>query len=125
MGIGGRIKIFFRQEFFLNSIVHWVLIVSFLLNIASFVLVAYFIRPVDFPIILHYNVHFGVDVIGIWWQAYFLPCIGLFINLTNIFLARFFYKYKERIISYMLLLAMLMVQIGIIIAVASLARINY
>lgn len=120
-----NIKSFFAQEFFLNSIVHWVLIASLILNASSFGAIAFFIRPVDFPIILHYNVHFGVDVIGTWWQAYFLPSIALVIFSVNVILSRFFYKNGERIIAHMLLLALLMVQIGIAVSVGSIVMINY
>ena len=119
------IKSFFGQDFFHNSIVHWVLVVSLLLNLGSFLSIAYFIRPIDFPIILHYNVYFGVDVIGMWWHAYFLPVIGVIIYIVNVVLARFFYENRERIISYIFVLSLLMVQIGIAVATGGMVKINY
>jgi hypothetical protein len=88
-------------------------------------MIAFFIRPVDFPIILHYNVYFGVDVIGAWWQVYFLPLIGLVILSVNTVLGYLFYQQKERIVAHLLILATFIVQIGISIAVASLLLINY
>jgi hypothetical protein len=101
------------------------LIVSLLVNAFNWGAIAYFIRPVDFPIILHYNVYFGVDVIGAWWQVYFLPLIGLVILSVNTLLGYLFYQQKERIVAHLLLLATFIVQIGISVAVASLLLINY
>lgn len=119
------IKKFFSHEFFASAIVHWVLIGSLVLNLTSWGLVAFFIRPVDFPIILHYNVYFGVDIIGPWWQLYFLPAIGVIILGINVVLGYLFYQKKERIIAHLLMLATFIVQVGIVIAVASLLMMNY
>ena len=101
------------------------LIGSLVLNILNWGLIAFFIRPVDFSIILHYNVYFGVDVIVSWWQVYFLPFIGLIILSINTILGYFFYQKKERIIAHLLMLATFIAQIGITVAVASLLIMNY
>lgn len=124
-GLKIRFKYFFSQEFFHSGIVQWVLIGSLILNAINWGLIAFFIRPVDFPIILHYNVYFGVDVIGAWWQVYTLPLIGLMILLVNTILGYLFYKQKERIVAHLLMMAVVVVQISIIIAVAGLLLINY
>jgi hypothetical protein len=120
-----RLKIFFTQEFFHSSLVQWVIIAALVVNATNWGVIAYFIRPVDFPIILHYNVYFGVDVIGAWWQIYFLPLIGLVIMTVNAVLGYLFYQQKERIVAHLLILATFIVQVGISIAVASLLLINY
>ncbi|MEI8344266.1 MAG: hypothetical protein WCF93_04940 [Candidatus Moraniibacteriota bacterium] len=116
---------FFLQEYFRSGLIQWVLIGSLILNVANWCSIAFFIRPVDFPIILHYNVYFGVDVIGSWWQMYFVPFIGLLILLVNAVLGFLFYQRKERIAAHLLMLATFIVQIGISIAVASLLLMNY
>lgn len=113
------------QDFFRSGYVHWALICSILLNVLSWGLLAFFIKAVDFPIILHYNVYFGVDLIGDWWQVYFLPLVGLVVLLTNLMLGFFFYSQKERIITHILLLAATMVQVVICIGVINIIRINY
>jgi hypothetical protein len=115
----------FLKEFFRSALVHWVLIGALILNAVNWGLIAFFIRPVDFPIILHYNVYFGVDVIGDWWQVYFLPLIGLIILMANAILGYMFYQRKERLVAHLLMLATFIVQIGITVAVASLLIINY
>jgi hypothetical protein len=116
---------FFSQEFFKSALMHWVLIGALILNGINWGLIAYFIRPVDFPIVLHYNVYFGVDVIGAWWQLYFLPAIGLIILTINTVLGYLFYQKKERIIAHLLMLATFIVQIGMTVGVVSLLIINY
>lgn len=116
---------FFLREFFRSGLVQWVLIGSLLVNAVSWAATAFFVRPVDFPIVLHYNVYFGVDVIGAWWQVYLLSLAGLMILLVNIALGYLFYQQKERIMAHLLLLAAFVAQIGIVIAVASLSLMNY
>jgi len=116
---------FFSQQYFQSSLIQWVLIGSLIVNIGNWAFIAFFIRPVDFPIILHYNVYFGVDVIGDWWQIYFMPFIGLLILFVNAVLGYLFYQQKERIVAHLFMLATFIVQVGISIAVASLLIINY
>lgn len=112
-------------EFFKNLIVRWLLVGTILLNIANWVLMVIFIRPVDFKIILHYNVYFGVDLIGDWWQPYILPSMGTVFLLVNLAMAQRFYRQKERIAAHILLLASLMIQAGLIIASSAIVMINY
>ena len=120
-GIGG----IFSQEFFRSGAIQWALVASIILNAANWLVLLFFIRKVDFPIILHYNVYFGVDLIGAWWQVYFLPLIGAMIIVLNTILGFVFYKQKERIITHLLMLAAVICQIAVAIAVGSIVRINY
>lgn len=120
-----RLGYFFSQEFFHSSLVQWMIIGSLIINIVNWGLITFFIRPADFPIILHYNVYFGVDVIGPWWQVYFLPLIGLLLLAVNASLGYLFYQQKERIVAHLLVLATFIVQVCITIAVVSLLLINY
>lgn len=119
------VKRFFMQEFFLSGLVQWSLIASIILSVANWGFLFYFIRPVDFPIILHYNVYFGVDIIGKWLEAYYLPLIGDIMLIVNAILGYMFYLQKERMVAHLLLLAAFFVQVSISIAVASIILINY
>lgn len=125
MDIKLSLKQFFSQEFFHSGLVQWTLIGALILNAVNWGLIAFFIRPVDFPIVLHYNVYFGVDVIGAWWQVYYLPLIGLMILFINTVLGYVFYKQKERIVAHLLMFATFVVQIALTIAVSGLLIINY
>lgn len=119
------VRSFFAQEFFRNPLVHWTLIGTLFANIASWAILAAFIRPIDFLIILHYNVYFGVDLVGAWWQAYILPAMGAFFWIVNFILALVFFRRKERIASHIFLLASFIIQVAIIIAEVAIVLINY
>lgn len=125
MSLKEKVRHFLAQEFFKNGLVHWVLIGSFFVNLADWGLLAFFVRPVDFLIILHYNVYFGVDILGSWQEAYFLPAVGTFFLAMNVFLGYFFYQRKERIATYLFLLGAFIVQAGVLIAEASIIKINF
>jgi len=119
------VRSFFEQEFFKNHIVAWLLVLSFATNLADWIILKVFVAPVDFPIILHYNVYFGVDLLGDWQKVFFLPLLGLFLFLINGTLALYFYNSKERIAGYLMLIATLMVQLSLIIASIGVIIINY
>jgi hypothetical protein len=127
-----KCKLFFQKElpaalkvFLRNQIVLRLIIASLVVNIANWISIFIFIKPVDETIILHYNVYFGVDMIGNWRQVYLLPLIGLILILINSFLALYFYSQKERIASHILIIASLMTQLSLIIATTSVIIINY
>ncbi len=120
-----KTKLFFRDSFWSNKIVIWLLSLNILANAINWIIIFIFLHSVDRNIILHYNVYFGVDKTGSWKQIFILSSIGLFVFITNLFLAIYFYKNKERIASYILLLASFMVQISLMIASLSIIIINY
>ena len=124
-GLISNLKSFFVQEYFKNGIVLWLLISSLAANIANWIIIKVLIQPVDFPIILHYNVYFGVDLRGNYLQVFEIPLIGLFLFLINNFLSLRAYRGGERIASYLLLMAVLMIQISLVIYSLSIILINY
>ncbi len=123
--LGGKFKAFFIQEYFRNTIVLWLLAVSFLVDLANAVSLVIFVQPVDFPIILHYNVYFGVDVLDSFEKVYLMPLIGAFLFIVNTLLGLYFYQQKERIASYILAIANLMIQLSLLVASISIILINY
>lgn len=112
-------------SFFQNTIIRTLLILAILPVLGSVGVLAYFIRPTEGVMVLHYNVYFGVDLLGIWWQTFLLPLLGLLFFLGHSFLAKHFYQRTERIASYLLLLGSGMLSFGILIASISVAFINY
>lgn len=119
------LKSFFVQEYFRNIIVAWLIILSLAANIANWIILKLLIQPVDFPIILHYNVYFGVDLKGNYLQVFGIPLIGLFLFLINNLLSLKAYRSGERIASYLLLMATLMMQVNLIVYSLSIILINY
>lgn len=115
---------FFGHEFFKNSLIQWITIVTLFLALCNWAGLIIFIHPVDLPIVLHYNVFFGVDLIGDWRQVFLLPAMGDIFFIINFVLAYIFYDRKERIASYLFLLASLFVQFGVAIAATSIILMN-
>lgn len=124
-GLISKFKLFFKGEYFSNRIVFRLIILSLAANAADWVSLAVFVRPPGYNIILHYNVYFGVDMMGDWRFVFVLPAIGLLLFFINNFLAAHFFANKERIASYVLLLAAFMIQISLLIASVSVIIINY
>ena len=122
-----KVKLFsnsFLKDFLQNEIVDWLLLAGFLANLVDWILLAIFIRPVDVDIVLHYNIYFGVDVMGNWKRVFLLPIVGLILLFINNILAVYFYRRKKVIASYILLLTTLIIQINLIVASISLVIIN-
>lgn len=111
--------------FLRNSIVQTLLLFSVFPLMLCIGLLLYFVRPGEASIILHYNVYFGVDLLGLWWQAYILPVLGMFFICGHFFLARRFYEYTERIACYLILFSAGLLSFGIFVASMSVAFINY
>lgn len=131
-----RLKLFLRNilsgikkiknnDFFENHIILWLLFFNLIANLINWAGIAFFINRTGREIILHYNVYFGVDRTGSWPESFLMPGIGLALFLLNFYLAFFFYKNKERVASYVILLASLMVQLSLIIGSISVILINY
>jgi hypothetical protein len=66
-------------------------------------------------IFLHYNVYFGVDNIGVWYKAFIIPVLGLFVILFNNILGYTFYL-KDRLISYVLVISQAVMQVALLAA---------
>jgi len=92
-----------------------ILVTSAIVNLTMWgYLYAYRIES-DYPVILHYNLFFGVDFLGAYNMVFLLPFIGAIIFLLNALLGQFFFKI-ERLASYILTLNILIVQIFLMIS---------
>lgn len=72
---------------------------------------------------LHYNVIFGVDLVGAWWRILFLPLGGLLILFVNYIVAVFIYN-KDRIVSRFLTVFACVFELFLAIAVYFTVDIN-
>lgn len=108
-----------------NSIVQMLLLFSGIPIVGCLGLFIYFIRPSETSIVLHYNVYFGVDLLGLWWQAYALPALGTLFVAGHLILAKRFYERAERIACYLMLFSSGMLSSGVLVASVSVAFINY
>jgi hypothetical protein len=93
---------FYPLRLYLRHLPNTIMIgLSLLLNIMIWGWLLWYIRPQSDLIFLHYNVLFGVDLIGPWYQVLTIPIIGLCILLVNSALGWFFFG-KDKFISYVL-----------------------
>lgn len=67
-------------------------------------------------IFLHYNIIFGVDLVGNWWQIYHLPLVGIFVLLFNCLCSSAVYfadKFLARLLTFWVLFFHLFLAIGV------------
>lgn len=104
-----------NSPFFRNKLIVWSLILNVLFLVLNFFYIFLKLRLKEGLIPLHYNIYFGVDLIGNKGQILKLPFVGLIVLGVNYFLARFVYG-KERFVSYILVDAALAVAIILFLA---------
>lgn len=74
-------------------------------------------------IFLHYNIIFGVDLVGDWWKILNMPLGGLLVLSVNYFLSLVFYR-SDRFLSRLLGFWTLLIHIFLAVSVFLLVRIN-
>jgi hypothetical protein len=107
-------------SFFRNPLVLSVMTATGLLLLASFLIVFFFLFRTDNEVIvLHYNVYFGIDIIGNPGQAFLIPGVPLLFFLINLVLAWRFYSSRERVAAHILLFSSLFASIaGAVVSIA-------
>jgi hypothetical protein len=111
------------KEFFKNTTNQLLIGSSLLLNIALFLFFYFFIKQSNIPIVLHYNVDWGVNYFGEVKSIFVLPTVGMIIFLLNGVLALKLWE-KSRILSYFLTAATFLVQSFLIVSGIALYLIN-
>ncbi|MCX6744345.1 MAG: hypothetical protein NTX82_02365 [Candidatus Parcubacteria bacterium] len=59
---------------------------------------------------LHYNIYFGIDNIGPWYNVFIIPILGLIIIILNNVLAYIFFL-QEKTISYLFIFSQTIIQV--------------
>lgn len=111
--------------FFKNDIVRILLLLALFPLLASFIVLGSTIFPISIPLILRYNVYFGVSLLGDWWQVYVFPIAGVFLYVVHMLLAQHYYSLRERIASYLVLLASFFMGSGIMLIAIALGIVNF
>lgn len=75
------------------------------------------------PIFLHYNVIFGVDLVGDWWEIWLFPAAGLGAALIN-FLAAYFCYTVDAFLARFFAVGAALLQLLTLIAVIFIAGLN-
>lgn len=111
--------------FLSNTIVRILFFFGLLPTVASIIVLLIFIHPMQNAIVLHYDVYFGVDLLGNWWQAYLLPIFSFCLAFGHLALASFLYRRMERIAAYLLLFGSGLIGFSVLIASVGIAYVNY
>lgn len=98
-------------------------IIAALLNIGSWVALYTFLPYSDLPVILTYNIYFGISLIGAWYQLFFLPLSGSICLMLNATLGILLHR-KEPILINMLQFATVMIQLILMAATVLIIQIN-
>jgi len=104
-------KIIYKDKYFLANF-----IISAFLNLTAWFFLYVNFKPQSQPIILHYNIFFGIDLIGSWFNIYFIPLFALTCGFINFTLSVIIYT-RAKILSYLLIHTSSLIQILILLAV--------
>jgi len=96
---------------------------SLFLNLAVWIWLLWQIKPIAEPIFLHYNILFGVDLVGPWWKVLYLPIIGCVILLVNAILGWLLFG-RDKFIAQFLNAVTVLCQMFLFIAAALLVFLN-
>lgn len=72
--------------------------------------------PATETIPLHYNIYFGIDLLGPWWYFFILPFAGFATLVINCILSILLYA-RERVAAYVLSITSCIVQIAFFFSV--------
>ena len=109
------VKLFFSNSFWKDKLIVNLTALSLLLNISLWIYFFQNKKESDYPIILHYNLIFGVDCLGNYEKIYLIAFIGLILLFSNSILGYMLYN-KEKLASYFLAFNTLVIQIFLIVA---------
>ena len=103
--------------------IHVPLIISLVLQVLMWwYLIAHFNSSSE-QVFLHYNIVFGVDLVGNWWQIFYFPAGGLFALLINYFFAWGIYS-TDRLLSRFLSVLTALITLLLSVAVWLISGIN-
>jgi hypothetical protein len=119
-----KAKSFFWHGYWTDPVIFFSLVFAVLVNAGLWIALFWTVTPTDAPIILHYNIYFGVDTIGGWKSLFFMPMLAAMLLFLNAVLSRYFY-YKERMVAYLFAGAALILQILMAVGVISAIIINF
>ncbi|OGY85434.1 MAG: hypothetical protein A2233_02455 [Candidatus Kerfeldbacteria bacterium RIFOXYA2_FULL_38_24] len=98
-------------------------VTGLVLNILAWALLLWKIPYTEEVVFLHYNIFYGVDLVGNWRQLFLVPGTGLFILVINI-LCIFYFKKMSREIFGILLVMTLLLEVFLFISAFLLVLLN-
>lgn len=103
------------------------LVILFILNLFSWgITYLFFTKVSQNLIVLHYNVDFGVDLIGEVKNIFIIPTLGLFVIIFNLIISLIFLENKHlRFITHLLLAGATLVNLLLLLSLGPIYLINF
>lgn len=121
LSITPQFKVFIKNKLILICSV-----LALIINIIIWLIIALKIGKPAEPIALHYNIYFGIDMIGNWYKILILPLSGFLILIFNWIASYVLFKKdnKHLILGYFLTCAGLLINFILLISSIFLIIIN-
>ncbi len=116
-------KIIIARPYWRDKQIMTILFLSVLLNIFIWIFLIQNQKENGYPIILHYNLFFGVDYLGNYEKIYLIPLSGSIVIIVNSILGHLLYL-KEKLAVYFLVFIIFIVQIFLLINSYLIIKIN-
>jgi hypothetical protein len=97
---------------------------SLLLNLAIWLIIIFRFKGTDQSVILHFSIFQKAGLIGPWIKLLNYPLFGLVIFIINLFLIFYFYLLRKKNLVWLLISALVLVQVFCLIAVWLIISIN-
>lgn len=119
----------YYQSIFLSSYLRDKFIVinllgSLVINFSLWIYLVWQTKSFGDLVTLHYNIYFGIDWLGPWYQIFLLPSLGLAFFLINFMIGAMVYQ-REKILSYFLAGTSSLVQLIFSLAATFIISINF
>lgn len=111
------VRLYFKDKWILASLISAILLCA----IAAAIFLIYLPRQEN--IILHYNVYFGIDLLGNWYESLLIPLAGFFIVAINGLVGIFIWR-RDRVISYLLGIGSFFIAVIVMTSAALLVYLN-
>lgn len=72
---------------------------------------------------LHYNIHFGVDQVGVWWRLFVPSGIAVILTLSNALYAATVWQ-REKVIAYAFLVTSLLLNVFVLLHIVFIVLLN-
>lgn len=103
-----------QQRLFHDRLSVSLLATALILNVLNMVVLLLRIRPTDYPVPVHYSSLKSFDMLGPWYDRYWIGVFGLAVTLVNAWLALASFQ-RSRITSFFLLAGSIVVGLFCII----------
>lgn len=113
--------------FFSFSLVHpanVLFVLSAVIHVSLWLIVFFSLGIGDNTIVLQYNAYFGINLIGLAWQAFLLPFVALVFFVVNTVLGLLFFSRGEVFLSTLIFVSLFLVQCAVAIAITALIMVN-